>query len=198
MNDAVRQRERAIDRARIDFGEALALAQAVAAPWYRCQALAWVARFAPADRVGPVAREAAAQGDDSYLRSASLAWPIRALVERRQTSAASQLLSEAVTAARRIEHPVQRIDALWLIAQASWPLGGAAQAAVAETLAGACRQARSWRAGAILRDLALLVAREDPQRAAADAALLPEGRYRRQCLRALGEGRSLAPRRFFW
>jgi hypothetical protein len=199
--NASQQREQAIRVARTDFGEALGLAHAVADPWYRCQALAWVARFAPEDHVASVARQAtdsAAQNNDFYLSSACLAWPIRALVERGRTVEARDLLTDALAATRRIEHPVRRLSALRLIVEAAWPLGRRTRESLAETLAEACRQTHSWRVGAILHDLALMLAHEDQRSAERYAAFLREGPDRRRCLRALEQGRCLSPRPFFW
>jgi hypothetical protein len=41
---ATDERERAIKKAKTNFHEALSLARKVSEPWYRAQALAWVAR----------------------------------------------------------------------------------------------------------------------------------------------------------
>ena len=56
-------------RATTDTPAARALARSISDPWYRCQALAWVAHFAPKAQFKAIAQESLAAGnaaDDPY------------------------------------------------------------------------------------------------------------------------------------
>lgn len=78
--------------------EAIVLARAVDDPWFRCQALASVARYAADAKVEVIAREAiiAAKGDrDAYRTIAVRAWPIAALAERGLATTAQRLAEDA-------------------------------------------------------------------------------------------------------
>lgn len=199
--NATQQRESAIREAQTDSRQALSLAAEVTDPWFRCQALAWAARFGPQDqviRVAHQATQAAATCSDLYERAACLAWPLRALVERGMTEDAREILSTALAASDRIPHPVRRASALLLIAQAAWPLGRPSQESVVKALLDAYRETHGWRAGMIMHDLVLMVSGEDRKWAEEIGAAMQEGRYRRRCLRALSDGQSRPPRDFFW
>lgn len=198
---ATDERERAVRLARTDFRRALELARKVSQPWFRCQALAWVARFAPESEVVRIVQEAlraVSHAEDPYRKVVPAAWPIRALIERGHGRRAAALLPNLIEASGRIGHPVSRIEALLVVIQAAWPLGASTRAGVREALIAACRAASSWRAGRALRDLALMVAAEDEEEAQRLIASMPEGVYRRQAVRRLAEGQRLKPRSFFW
>src|SRR5262249_41955394 len=154
----------------------------------------------PPDEVVRVADQATTAGlqcDDPYQRAASLAWPIRALAERGMIAKSGELLSAALVASDRIPYPVRRAGALFLIAQAAWPLGRLSREPVVRALLDTCRRAHSWRAGMIVNDLALMVSGEDREGAEEIASVLPEGRYRQRCLRSLSAGKTRHPRAFF-
>jgi hypothetical protein len=105
---------------------ALELALAVDDPWYACQALAWVLRFAEKPEASKAAAEIprrAALCRDDYQRSAVRAWEIRALVEKGQSEDAQHSLGEALATAGLAEPLPSRSEALFLIYQAAFPLG---------------------------------------------------------------------------
>lgn len=105
---------------------ALELALAVDDPWYACQALAWVLRFAEEPDASKAAAEIprrAALCRDDYQRSAVRAWEIRALVEKGQKKASEHSLDEALAAARLAKPLPSRSEAFFLIYQAAFPLG---------------------------------------------------------------------------
>lgn len=100
---AALQRDQACLLATTNPGKALDKARKIAEPWYRAQALAWVARFAENNAVA-IAREAARAAmecDDDYKQSAVRAWEIAALAERGFTVEARKSLSEATTLAKK-------------------------------------------------------------------------------------------------
>lgn len=202
MTSPTAQRERAIRAATSDTDAALRLARDVDDPWYRCQALAWVARFAPEDdavaRIADESLAAARSTDDAYKHVAAAAWPVRALVEHDLPTRAVAAVADRLPTARAIPHPVNRVDALDLLHQAIFPLGPAARRAAQQSLVDACLAANSWRAGRTLRDLVLTVAADDPAEVQSILARTPESAYRRQTLRHLAAGRHDPPRPFFW
>ena len=86
---ASQERDRAVQAARADFPTALQRARGVSEAWYRAQALAWVARFAPeadVERVASEAFKAASAAKDAYQQVASSAWRVRALPVRNPTA----------------------------------------------------------------------------------------------------------------
>jgi hypothetical protein len=107
-----------------DPKEALALARRVSDPWFRCQALAWVARHASEELVSSIALgsfNSARQQGDGYKAVAVSAWPVRALIERNRTEVLPEWLSEMLRRARGIENPVIRLDSLLLLCQGAFP-----------------------------------------------------------------------------
>lgn len=200
MPSPTRARDQATRCAASDPPRSLALARQVDDPWFRCQALAWAARFAPDAAVPTIVREAfaaAAADPDPYKVVGASAWPARAAIERGQVADLAGTLRRLLGTAETIAHPVRRLDALFLLFQAVHPLGGAARRDALAAVVSACLSARSWRAGRTMRDAALMVASEDPAGAARLAELLSEGRHRRQALRGLAAGKPVLPRAFF-
>jgi hypothetical protein len=199
--NAPKERERAVRAATTNSERALALARQVSHPWYRAQALAWVARFAPEAGVVRIAQEAlrtASRAEDPYQVVGASAWPIRALIERDHRERAVQQLPSLLESAERIQHPVSRIEALFLLVQAVWPLGSRGRKPVLDRLALLCQTTPGWRAGRALRELALMLADEDETEARRVADSMPQGPYKRQALRRLTAGRRARPRPFFW
>lgn len=190
-----------IRHAAADPAQSLARARQVDDPWFRCLALAWVARFGPADTCMAIAREAlaaAAEGPDLYRAVRASAWPVRALVERGQTAGVAAVLARLVRTAAAIPHPVCRVDALRLLFEAVYPLGSHDRRRVQTALVEACGEESSWRAGRTFRDVALLVAADDPAEAERMVESFRPGRHRRQAARLLAAGERRPPRRFFW
>ncbi len=125
-----------------------ALARSISDPWYRCQALAGVARFAPAAQFKAIVQESLAAGkaaDDPYQVVGATAWPLAALVERAHNNEVHRLLPSLLTYAAAIANPVSRIDALFLLWQAVFPLGIEFHRQVLDPLVKACREADSWK-----------------------------------------------------
>lgn len=190
------ERNAATRVAKNDWEKALSLARKVSDSWFRCQALAHVARVAPDKQVVSLAEEAisaALTATDSYKRVAVAAWPLRALLERNQEPKAIQLLPAILAQAAQIENPVSRSDALFLLWQAFFPAQG--QKTVLGALVKSC--AGHWKADYILRQAVLIWAREDMDEARKLAASMPESKYKRQAQTRLAEGQTEQARQFF-
>lgn len=188
---ATAERNRAIQVAASDFEKALSLARQVSEPWFRCQALAWAARFAPETEVIKTAEEAltsAFSAKDPYHTVGASAWPIRALIERGHEHKALHWLAELVAASATIENPVSRLKALFLLWQAVHPVKSEAKKSVLGALTRACQAADSWQAGWTLRETALILARDDVNEAMSLMAFIPEGVYKRQAQQRIAQG----------
>lgn len=199
MDDQVR--ERVVNAARTHPAEAREAAHAIADPFLRCQALAWVARYCErgidAVRIATEAAEAAAGAADAWAAAAGVAWPVRALVERGQARDAEPLMARAVAAAGKVPSPVRRVDALFLVVQGGWEAGGAAFRAAVGALLAAARAGPSDKTQGVVRDLVLMMAGAGRDHAEVLASM-PEGQQRRQAVRALEARQHRSPRPFFW
>src|SRR5579864_1753211 len=108
---ATEERDEVSGLAPTDTTKALAMARRISDSWFRCQALAVVARYASKELVSPIAHEAfntALQQEDPYKVVGVSAWPVRALIERDQTDPLPLWLNELVKRARSIDHPVSK------------------------------------------------------------------------------------------
>jgi hypothetical protein len=201
LMSATTERDIATHTAPKDFGKALALARVSKAPWFRCQALAWVARFAPDNEVVKVAEEAlssAFSADDCYKIVGASAWPLRALIERDHAQRISRWLPKLLEASANITNPVNRLDALYLLWQAVYPAVGLARKQVSGALIAACLSADSWKAGHTMREVVLVIAQENVSEAAQFIDSMPDGVYKRQAQRRVAEGKPGYVRPFFW
>jgi hypothetical protein len=196
-----RERDRISNLAKSNPGAALEAARVLADPFMRCQALAWVARYAKSAaegvKVASEAERAAKSAADPWEAAAGAAWVVRALVERGEPREADTVMKRATMAARTIANPVRRVDALFLLAQAGWTATGAGWKAAVEELLNAARSTSSEKPHAVARDLVLMLAGDGRDFATALAAL-PDGKAKRQAERRLQGREFMTPRPFFW
>lgn len=198
---ATTERDHVVQIASGNFPKALILARKVSAPWFQCQALAEVARFAPDNEVVLIAREAlktALAEQDVYRRVAACAWPLGALAERGKTQEATRLISELLSRAEEIRHPVNRLDALLLLWRGAIPLPFVVRQPLLTALLAAGTSANSWKAGRALRDVALSLAQSNAGKAQQVIDAMPDGYYKRQTQRRLVTGRFQEIGTFFW
>ena len=199
--DATAQREFAINTATKDFGKALVLARQTASAWFRCQALAWVSRYAPEAEVVKVAEEAvsaALSTDDPYQTVGVAAWPLRALIERGYEQEVFRWLPKLMQTSENIANPVSRLNALYLLWQAVYPTIGPMKSLVLDKLISACLSADSWKAGFTMREAVLVVAEESVFEANRLIAMMPDGVYKRQAQCRVAEGKRGCVRSFYW
>lgn len=105
---AKHQRDLVSTLAKSNPEKALKQARCIQDPWYRAQALSWVARYTEGDPVS-IAKEAARaalEGEDNYRKSAVRAWEIAALAERGLSEEAGKRLLEAISLARRSDYVI--------------------------------------------------------------------------------------------
>ena len=197
---AADERAKATKLAPTDFPKALQAAHRVSNPWYRCQSLAAVARFAPEReivRIAEEARSAAQLGRDVYQHVAASAWPIRALAERGKVREAERMLRQSLDEANNDPHPVSRMAGLILLWQAAWPLPSASKQQALTALLATCQVADSWKAGRIMRDVSLVVAGEDKKQAQQIINAMRDSVYKRQAQRRFDAGQVDTVRFFF-
>lgn len=141
------QRDQASALAKSNPKQALAKAKAVSEPWFRAQALSWVARFTDADPIPltKLAAKAASECDDDYKRSAVRAWEIAALAERNLAADAKKSLTAAVKLAESVQPVSSRSEALFLLFQAAYTISQESAAMVLGRLDALCPAEDHWR-----------------------------------------------------
>ena len=151
---ATLQRDQASALAKSNPKQALAKAKDISEPWFRAQALAWVARFTDSDPVAiaKLAAKAASQCDDDYKRSAVRAWEVAALAERDEPNHAERGLKAAVSVAEGVQPISSRSEALFLLFQAAFLLGRKQAEWVCGRLHATCPEAEHWRCKRSRRD----------------------------------------------
>ena len=195
------QRDQAARLARTDTTTALEVARRIDDPWFGCQALGWVARFAPDDRVAELVEEALAvarRAVDPYRTVGAAAWPVRALVERQRWDRLPVAVTELLEASGRIEPPASHSEALFLLFQAGLPAGSTLWRPVFDALLAASDSGAHWRQRRNLRDAVLMVARVDSRFAADIAGRLSDEKTRTKIEQCLSRREARTPRTFFW
>ena len=189
------------DLVRNDWAAALREARARPDAWGRAQGLGWAARFAPDAEVVAIAGEAlaaCADAADAYVRVGASAWPLRALAERGHPERAAEALGEVLPRAEAIENPVSRVDALFLVWQAAYPLGGEARRAVLAPLLRTAVATNAWKPQRVLQSIVYMLPAEERDLADEVVAAMPPGQYQRAAARRLAAGERQQPRPFFW
>jgi hypothetical protein len=178
---------------------ALEVARSIAEPWHRCQSLAHVAwNLEDRKQFEKVVTEAlaAAYEQDVPNRIVSVAaWPVRAMVaksDRRVGSVVHDLLRKIETES----NPVRQADALFFLFEAVY-CESRLRHRVLGALLSACEAMNSWKRPCLLSNIALVLAIDDPDRAAQVVAMIGEGRKSRQTRRAISTGEWLGPHEFF-
>ena len=156
---ATQQRDQVADLAKRDSQEALAKARSISDPWFRSQALAWVARYTEDDpvKVACLATKAASECDDEYKRTAVRAWEIAALAEREFVADAKRALREAVKQSKGIMPFASRAEAFTLLLHAAFRIGEEDAKWVADELRNSCGKDSDWRCQRAVRNAAKLV-----------------------------------------
>jgi len=145
--NATKQRDQAVALAKSHPKEALKRARGVSDPWFRSQALSWVARFTDGEVVAIAAEaaKAAAEGNDRYRQTAVRAWEIAALAERNHVVEARKRLSEILSTVKNVEPVASRCGALLLLLQASAKIAHEDAEQVYEVMKASCRPEAHWR-----------------------------------------------------
>jgi hypothetical protein len=134
--------------------QALAQTRDISEPYYRAQALSWVARFTNEDPVSVAseAARAAKECEDNYKKSAVRAREIAALAERDCTPEAQKRLNEALSLAKSIGPISSRSEAMLLLLQAAFRIDKNAAEKVYGILRASCPIEEHWRCKRAVRD----------------------------------------------
>jgi hypothetical protein len=159
---ATLQRDHACDLAKRNPRKALEEALCITDPWFKSQALAWVARYTEDDpvEIAGLAAKAAGECEDAYKRTAVRAWEIAALAERKHITEARKGLRTAVSQSKNVTPLSSRAEALMLLLQAAFRIGEEDVRLVADELKNACERDSHWRCKRAIRDAGELVDRK--------------------------------------
>ncbi len=193
-------REQAVRLANSDWRAAVGRARAVTDPWYRCQALAWAARFAPDEELVRIADEAiktATAGKDAYQKVAAVAWPVRALIERGNLARAGKAVNGVLARVPEFQYADAQAEALFLLLQAALPAPHTVWKPVFEAIFNMPHPPIHWRQRRVMRDAILMVHARDPALADVARGRVKDDKTRRQVDRRLAASERVEPRSFF-
>src|SRR6185369_2746252 len=199
--NATQQRERAYQLAPTDPALALSTARAIDDPWFACQALACVARFAPEKDFAKIVYESlrVVRGEvDPYRVVAPSAWPIRAMVERDCIELLPSVIPELLLRAEEIKLLVSRSEALFLLFQAVFPAGREHWLPVLDSLRQASTPLISWRQKRNLTDAIMIVRGEDEQLAFEIYDAIEDQKVKKKITKMWAIPERYLPRNFFW
>jgi hypothetical protein len=178
---------------------ALELARSISEPWYRCQSLAHVAwnlgDQKQSEKVIGEALAAAYEHDEPNRLVTVASWAVRAMVkksDRRLGSVVNGLLDKIQSEA----NPVRQADALVFLFEAVF-YEPRLRELILNALLRACDRMNSWKRPLLLNNVALVLARDDPNRASQVIELMGEGRMSRKTRREMATGKWLGPHEFF-
>jgi hypothetical protein len=156
---ATSERNQICDLAKQHPQEALHKALSISDPWFRSQAIAWVARFTDDDpiKAAKEAAKAASECTDDYRKTAVRAWEVAALAERKLFAAAKKTLKKVLIQSRSVTPLSSRAEALFLLLQAALRIGREEASTVADELARSCGQDSHWRCKRAIRGAAKLM-----------------------------------------
>lgn len=183
--------------------EALRIAEAIEAPWFRSQALSHVGRYWPDEqyeRILIAAAQAADSQDEVYKRVAASAWPIRAYLERGNVKPAQALLGKYTAATNQISNMGSRSEALLLLFQAAKPFSSELWRPVFQALVDASDPSLSWRQGRAVLYAAKMIVSDDRQLVQGAVQRLSNEKHFRRLKIALDNSqlKPQLPRQFFW
>ncbi|HEV2693627.1 MAG TPA: hypothetical protein VG347_12110 [Verrucomicrobiae bacterium] len=140
--------------AKRDSSKALAQAKKIVDPWFKSQALAWVARYSEDAclKVAGQAAKSAGECDDEYKRVAVRSWEIAALAERNFFVEAKIALRAAVIESKSVTPHSSRAEALILLLQAALIMGEKDAVMVADELKKSCGKDSHWRCKRAVQD----------------------------------------------
>lgn len=195
------QRDRAVKLAKSEGREALAISRSISDPWYRCQALAWVARYAPEEQYEQLVTEAFASAErapDPFNALAASAWPVRVMIERGDAERARLALSQLLCLSKCIVHEGSRSEAVSLMLHAVLPSSALLWRPVAQELFTCVGSSQHWRARRAKREAILLIDPIDSGFAKCLLESIPDVRERQNVKQRLTEPQRPSCRPFFW
>ena len=179
--------------------KALEIAGSISDSWYRCQSLAQVAWHLEDrneyKRVIDQALTAAYEQNEPNRIVSVASWAVRSMVKKNDPRL-RPVVDRLLTQIQLEPNPVRQADALFLLFEAVFS-ETRLRYLVLDALLRACEQMNSWRRPRLLSDIALVLAIDDPDRAAEIVETIGEGRKMRQTLKEIAAGKWLGPHEFF-
>lgn len=201
LTRAAGQRERAHElAARRNFSDARRCASQIEVPWYKCQAFAWIAWYADDSEFDAFVQEAvkAAEGaTDAYMTVGGLAWPVNAMIRRNRQAGASKIVTRNLPRVADIRPAPSVACALYLLWEAVYDVPSIADK-VLEEMTRVFPTLNSWRGPHLLRDAAIVLARQYPDKSQRVISAIPDGPYKRTAIRRIAEGETQSARSFFY
>ncbi len=195
------QRDLACELARKDLDRALSRALAIRDPWFACQALASVGRFAPEQQFPKIIERSlhVVRAElDPYRVVAPSAWPIRAIVERHRSKILPSIMPELLLRAEDIELLVSRSEALFLVFQAVFPASREYWFPVLDSLRQASKPLISWRQKRNLADAIMIVRSADEPLALEMYDAVEDQKLKNKITKMWAKPEQRRPREFFW
>ncbi len=197
--ESVNRRELVGKLAQAEPVRALELARSISEPWYRCQSLAHVAwhledRKQSEKVIGEALAAAYEQTEPNRIVSVA-SWAVRVMVERSDRRLRS-VVNELLEKIQRQPNPVRQADALFYLFEAVF-YESRLRDLVLDALLDACERMNSWKRPSFLSNIALVIARDDPDRAGQIVDMIGEGRKSRQTRREIAARKWLGPHEFF-
>jgi hypothetical protein len=183
-----------------DPERALDFARRIPDEWFRAQALACVARYAPEKLVERLAEESlrsAREAGEPYRTVAVSAWPIRALIERERSGAAKRAFLATLDLVPQVQPVSSRAEALVLVWQSVFPGGKEFRNLAWDAIARHCAPDAHWRVARLYACVVWTLATESVLEAEAIVAQMPEGAAKRKAAKLLERGTAYPPRDFF-
>lgn len=149
MSEVAKEREKVIELVRANPLEALNVARSISDPWYKAQALAWVARYAvgkTSEKAISESRLAASRAQDTFQKTAVLAWPIRAAIESSQERLACEMVADAVVLLPKVDPPASRAEAANLLLNATYAANKELWVPLLVAISECCPANSHWRA----------------------------------------------------
>lgn len=177
------------------------MAEQIDDAWYKVQALAWAARFAPAHSVEAIVASALAyrtDGKDGYQRAAAAAWPLRALIERDLQNVARDYFEKLLPDLATIQPTAGRSEAIFLIYQAVFSLGNEVRESLIALMRDAHSERSHWRTARNLRAALLMFREVEPERTTSMLSTIADQKIIRQVMNDRNKGACHAPRQFFF
>jgi hypothetical protein len=198
---ATQQRELAGQLAGTDPTRALTVARQIEDPWFACQALAWVARYAPDQQFIKITKESlhvCSNEIDPYRIVAPAAWPVRAIVERSHSQLLPSIIPNLLRRAKDIENMGSRSEAIFILFQAIFPAGRHNWFPVLQSLREASIPLINWRQRRNLCEAVLIVSSEDQKLATEITNGLSDPKLKNKIEKQLATAKAHPPRPFFW
>lgn len=174
-----------------DYERALEVARGIAHPWYRCQALSYVATAAATvDERRSLIAEAFASAletaEPNRIVSVS-AWPLELLCSMGSLEEIQREVDRLLAICNTESHSLRRCNAQVSLVHAFRDGPIECLWAVLDACTQSCTQRPGWRRDRLLRGVARLVDQHSHTRAVEIARLIDSPRFRQQALRWIGE-----------